>query len=119
MHADGLADFGLVGGDHRECQLVLPGIDKLSGIFQIGANGVVTIDVSGAGSGTVLSEGTMVFNDAAFDWDSETQNLNIGDGINDVTFTDNGVITFAGTAYIDSETNDANSEYKSSPRGVN
>ena len=75
-------------------------------VFEIGADGVITIDASGAGSGTVLSEDTMVVNDAAFDWDSETQDLNIGDGTNDVNVTDDGVMTFAGDARIDSETND-------------
>lgn len=75
-------------------------------VFQIGVDGAITIDVSGGGSGTVLSEASLVSNDATFDADSETQDFNIGDGTNDTSFTDNGVMTFAGTAYIDSETND-------------
>jgi len=67
-------------------------------VMEVGSDGAITIDASGGGSGTVLSEATMVVNDAAFDWDSETQDFNIGDGTNDTVFSDDGVITQTGDA---------------------
>ncbi|MFA6315703.1 MAG: hypothetical protein WC648_05050 [Candidatus Paceibacterota bacterium] len=67
-------------------------------VLKIGAQGAITIDADGAASGTVLSEATLVANDAAFRIDSETQDLQIGDGTNNTVVSDNGVITQTGSA---------------------
>jgi len=67
-------------------------------VFKISADGATTIDASGAGSGTVLSESTLVANDAAFRIDSETQDLQLGDGTNNTVISDNGCITQTGSA---------------------
>jgi hypothetical protein len=69
-------------------------------VFKIGADGVVTIDASGAGLGTVLSENTIVSNDATMAVDTETQDWKFGDGTNDTVFGDNGAITQTGSATL-------------------
>ena len=75
-------------------------------VLSVGADGAVTIDASGGGSGTVLSEATMVVNDAEFNWDSETQDLAIGDGTNQFKFSDNGAMDNDGSATLTLENGD-------------
>lgn len=67
-------------------------------VFKFGADGALTIDASGGGSGTVLSEATLVANDAAFRIDSETQDLQIGDGTNNTVVSDDGALSQTGDA---------------------
>ena len=69
-------------------------------VLSVGADGAMTIDASGGGSGTVLSEATLIANDAAFRIDSETQDLQIGDGTNNTVVSDNGALSQTGTATL-------------------
>jgi len=67
-----LGDNGDANGIYLRCR------DEVAAqtVAKIGADGAITIDASGAGSGTVLSEATLVANDAAFRIDSERRICN-------------------------------------------
>lgn len=63
-------------------------------VFKIGPDGAITIDVSGAGSGTVLSEASLIANDAAFRLEGASGIIiSTASAVNTLSLATGGVLT--------------------------
>lgn len=74
-------------------------------VFQVGSDGVITIDVSGAGSGTTISESLITANDAAFGLISTSGlTLSTSTAVNSISVGAGGHVTMLGNLILSAGT---------------